>query len=228
MTKTKLVVLAAALALLGAGCDKKAEGESKTGPKAAAKAADDDGLGAKHGGTPTSREGQMFLLGVKVAQAAMINGRADKDLVARTFGAAKTIADITLQHKLGELPAPTGDRAKDGAAGLHYLLNGPGKELGSKISTDFGTSAVACYEMAIKLNMLPVVYIGDPKDTMGDTMAGVLERLSTDAKLPPTALGPMIAKLKARAPGKEVTDMVFDLNEKLPVTIGEIYEKDDK
>src|SRR3712207_4264918 len=60
----------------------------------------DKGIGAKSGGIPTSREGQMYLLGQKLSQAAMVNGRADAGLVARTFQAAGTVADITLQTKL--------------------------------------------------------------------------------------------------------------------------------
>jgi hypothetical protein len=188
----------------------------------------DKGIGAKTGGVPTSREGQMYLLGQKLAQAAMVNGRAAPDLVERTFKAAGTVADITLQTKLAPLPEVTGDRAKDGAAGMHYLLNGQGKELGEKIATDFGDTSVAAYELAIKVNMLPMLYIDDPKDTMGDTMAEVFTRLATKAKLPDSAMGPIVAKMKARAPMKEVTDMALDLNKSLPVAIALVHEKDDK
>ena len=188
----------------------------------------DKGMGAKTGGIPTSREGQMYLLGQKLSQAAMVNGRAAPDLVARTFKAAGTVADITLQTKLSPLPEVTGDRAKDGAAGMHYLLNGQGKELGEKIAADFGETSVAAYELAVKVNMLPMLYIDDPKDKMGDTMAEVFARLATKAKLPDSAMGPIIAKMKARAPMDEVTDMALDLNKSLPVAIAMVYEKDDK
>jgi hypothetical protein len=200
--------------LLAAACSKKEkEGE---------------GIGAKAGGVPTSREGQMYLLGQKLSQAAMVNGRAEQGVVDRTFKAATTIADITLKTPLEPLPAPTGKGAEDGAAGMHYLLKGQGKALGEKITTDFGDSAAATYELAVKINMLPSLYIDDPKDTMGDTMAEVFGRLATRAKLPDTAMGPLIAKLKARAPMNEVTDTALDLNKSLPVVIAGIYEKDDK
>ena len=216
-------VLALAALVFAAGCDKKKEEGKGDKPSSGAK----DGLGAKHGGTPTSREGQMFLLGVKLAQAAMTNGRADAGVTARTFNVAKTVVDVTLHQPLEPLPAATGDGAKDGAAGMAYLLDGPGKALGAKIATDFGDSAVACYELGVKLNMLPMLYIDDPKDSMGDTMADVFGRLATKAKLPPDAMGPIIGKLEARAPMSEVTDLVFALNDSLPKTIGELYEKDD-
>ena len=188
----------------------------------------DKGIGAKSGGVPTSREGQMYLLGQKLAQAAMVNGRTAPDLVERTFKAAGTVADITLKTKLAPLPEVTGDRAKDGAAGMHYLLNGQGKELGQQIATDFGDTSVAAYELAIKVNMLPMLYIDDPADKMGDTMAEVFARLATKPKLPDSAMGPIIAKMKARAPMKEVTDMALDLNKSLPIAIAMVYEKDDK
>src|SRR5687767_10645063 len=89
----------------------------------------DKGLGAKTGGVPTSAEGQMYALGQKLSQAAMVNGRAAPDVVDRTFKAASTIAKITLSTELEPLPATTGDRAKDGAAGMGYLLNEQGKKL---------------------------------------------------------------------------------------------------
>ena len=209
------------LVLLAVACGKDDKAKSGGG-------GDDKGIGAKTGGVPTSREGQMYLLGQKLSQAAMVNGRAAPDVVARTFKAAGTVADITLKTKLAPLPEVTGDRAKDGAAGMHYLLNGQGKELGQQIAADFGEASAATYELAVKINMLPMLYIDDPKDSMGDTMADVFGRLATKAKLPESAMGPIIAKLKARAPMNEVTDMALDLNKSLPVAIATVYEKDDK
>ncbi len=185
-------------------------------------------LGAKAGGVPTSREGQMYLLGQKLSQAAMVNGRAEPAVVGRTFKAAQTIADITLKIPLAPLPAPTGKAAEDGAAGMHYLLREQGKTLGETIKTDFGETAAATYELAVKINMLASLYIDDPKEPMGDTMAEVFGRLASRAKLPDTAMGPLIAKLKARAPMGEVTDMALALNKSLPIAIAAIYEKDDK
>lgn len=204
--------------LLSAACGKKEEEKKKEG----------DGIGAKTGGVPSSREGQMYLLGQKLSQAAMVNGRADSGVVDRTFKAATTIADITLKTPLAPLPAPTGKAAEDGAAGMHYLLKGQGKQLGEAIKTDFGETAAATYELAVKINMLPSLYIDDPKDSMGDTMAEVFGRLATRAKLPDTAMGPLIAKLKARAPMDEVTDMALALNKSLPLEIAAIYETDAK
>ncbi|MBA3392874.1 MAG: hypothetical protein H0T89_09530 [Deltaproteobacteria bacterium] len=231
MTARVAVVLMVSL-LVASACGKKKEdgdGKAKTAERAGSDgvAAKSEGLGAKSGGVPTSREGQMYLLGQKLAQAAMVNGRAAPDVVARTFKSANTISDITLKQQLAPLPAVTGNRAEDGAAGMGYLLNGQGKELGAKIKTDFGEASAATYELAVKINMLPMLYIDDPKDTMGDTMAEVFGRLATRANLPETALGPIIAKLKARAPIAEVTDMALDLNKTLPVAIAAVYEKDD-
>jgi len=220
---SRLIVLVVGILALAA-CNKK----DKEGDGKASSSEKGDGMGAKTGGVPTSREGQMYLLGQKLSQAAMVNGRAEAGVVARTFKAATTVADITLKTPLEPLPAPTGKGAEDGAASMAYLLKGQGKALGEKIKSDFGDAAAATYELAVKINMLPSLYIDDPKDTMADTMVGVFERLATRAKLPDTAMGPLIAKLKARAPMGEVTDMALDLNKSLPIAIAEIYEKDDQ
>ena len=184
-------------------------------------------LGAKQGGTPTSREGQMYMLGMKLAQAAMVNGRVDADVVDRTFHAASVIADITLKVKLEPLPAATHKSATDGAAGLHYLLDGQGKALARDIETQFGPTASATYELALKINMLPTLYIDDPKDTMADTMAEVLTRLGKSTKLD-AELAPLIGKVKARAPIGDVDDTALALNKSLPVAIATLYEKDEK
>ncbi len=222
---SRLVLVLISLLTIAA-CDKKKEGDSASSTGGKAAVAEKGELGAKTGGVPTSREGQMYLLGQKLSQAAMVNGRAEAAVVARTFKAASTIADITLKAQLEPLPTPTGKGAEDGAAGMHYLLKGQGTELGKKIKAEFGEAAAATYELAVKVNMLPSLYIDDPKDTMGDTMAEVFGRLATRAKLPDTAMGPLIAKLKARAPMGEVTDMALDLNKSLPVAIAAVYEKD--
>jgi hypothetical protein len=219
------------LVLLAVACSKDKDKDNDKGATsvgASRAGGEDKPLGAKAGGVPTSREGQMYLLGQKLSQATMVNGRAAPDVVARTFKAANTVADITLKTKLQPLPALTGDQAKDGAAGMHYLLKEQGAELGKKIRADFGEASAATYELAVKINMLPSLYIDDPKDKMGDTMAEVFDRLAKRAKLPDTAMGPIIAKLKARAPMNEVTDMALDLNKSLPIVIAGIYEKDDK
>jgi hypothetical protein len=220
MIRSHSIVFLVVALLAATACSKK-DGDGKTNSS-------DKGIGAKTGGVPSSREGQMYLLGQKLSQAAMVNGRAEPAVVGRTFKAAETIADITLKTPLVPLPVPTGKGAEDGAAGMHYLLQEQGKALGEKIKTEFGETAVSTYELAVKINMLPSLYIDDPKDSMGDTMADVFGRLATRAKLPDSAIGPLIAKLKARAPMDEVTDMALALNKSLPVVIAGIYEKDDK
>src|SRR5688500_18596223 len=104
MKRIALLVLITVLAI-ACGKDDKSKGDGKT-----EKSEKGGGLGAKNGGVPTSREGQMYLLGQKLSQAAMVNGRAAPDVVARTFKSASTVADITLKTKLAPLPPVTGDK----------------------------------------------------------------------------------------------------------------------
>lgn len=215
MNKAIAVLFASVLCVTGCKKSHGADGDSRSE------------LGAKNGGTPTSREGQMYTLGMKLAQAAMVNGRTDDALVERTYHAAEVIADITLKVKLEPLPVATHKSAEDGAAGLHYLLDGQGKALGRDIETQFGSSASAAYELALKINMLPTLYIDDPKDKMGDTMADVFTRLAKATKLE-ADLAPLITKLKARAPMNDVDDTALALNKSLPIAIAELYEKDAK
>jgi hypothetical protein len=216
-----VVIAIAALAVVG-GCGKD-KGKDKGGSSAKA----GEGLGAAKGGTPTSREGQAFLLGVKISQAAMANGRADADVVGRTYDTANTVSKIILETTLPPLPKPTGDRAEDGAAGLHYLMDTVGKSIGGKIETDLGPEAAATFELAVKMNMLPVLYVGGPDDDMAKTLMEVLQDRAGRTKIPASALEPLVSKMKAGAPHGEIVDLVFDLNDSLAVEIGKAYEKPD-
>ena len=203
------ILFLATLIALAVGCKKK---ESS------------DPLGAKNGGVPTSREGQMFLLGVKLSQAALVNGRVDPAVVDRTFHAASKIAEITLHRNLAPLPTPTGKTASDTADALHYLLQGEGQAIAKQVGQDFGKTSESCLELAVKLNMVTSLYIDDPKDTMADSLATTIGKLATETKLE-ADLAPLLAKIKARAPTSQVTDMVLDLDKTLPVAIAKVYEK---
>ncbi len=226
MQTTTRFLITALLSLAACTGDKTAGDPAATGGADPAAGEKPEG-GAKIGGVPTSREGQMYLLGQKLSQATMVNGHVDAAVVARAFKAASTVADLTLKAQLAPLPTPTGDRVEDTATAMHYLLKGQGAALGKQIKAEFGEAAASTYELAVKINMLPSLYVDDPRVSVGDTMAEVFGRLATRAKLPDTAMGPLIAKLVARAPTREVTDMALDLNKTLPVVIAEIYEKTD-
>lgn len=203
------ILFLAALIALAVGCKKKESSEP---------------LGAKTGGVPTSREGQMFLLGVKLSQAALVNGRVDPAVVDRTFHAASKIAEITLHRNLAPLPTPKGDTASDTADALHYLLKGEGQAIARQVGEDFGKTAESCLELAVKLNMVTTLYTGDPKDTLADSLGSTLGKLASETKLD-AELAPLLAKIKAHASNAQVTDMVLDLDKTLPVAIARVYEK---
>lgn len=208
MTHRSIRVLILALLLVTA-CKKKEEAPP---------------LGAKSGGVPTSREGQMFLLGVKLSQAALVNGRTDPAVVDRTFHAASKIAEITLHRNLTPLPPPTGKRANDGAEALHYLLDSEGKAIARQAGQDFGKTAESAFELAIKLNMVTQLYSGDPEDSLAATLATTIARLATEVQVD-AELAPLLAKMKAHTSSDQITDLVLDLDKTLPLAIAKRYEK---
>jgi hypothetical protein len=192
------------------GCDKKDKAGSQEGRSK----------------VPETREGQSFMLGQEIALAAIGQANGAKPAtVSDSFHNASVMADILLEMKLDPLPKPTGDFAEDGAASLHYLLDGPGRAVGEKVHADFGESSGAAYELAVKLTMLGILYTDDPADTMADSLAEVLGRLGTTAKLPPEVLEPLITKMKARAPTSEVMDLAIGLHKTIPVAIEKVYGK---
>lgn len=192
------------------GCDKKDKAGSQEGRDK----------------VPETREGQSFMLGQELALAAIgqANG-ARPATVADSFHNASVMADILLEMTLDPLPRPTGEFAEDGAAILHYLLDGPGRAVGEKVHADFGESSGAAYELAVKLTMLGILYTDDPADTMADSLAEVLGKLGAQAKLPPEVLEPLITKMKARAPTSEVMDLAIGLHKTIPVAIEKVYGK---
>ncbi len=158
---------------------------------------------------PATAEAQMWELGDELALATLGQwGGAPRDAIDGAFETARQLADSALGVKLEPLPAPNANKAKTGADGFSYLLDGAGKTLAKAAYEKLGKPAGASLELAIKLEMLIALYTDDPADKMGTGMIKPITGLAGDAKLPAALYGPLVAKLEAHAPKSDVTSAI--------------------
>lgn len=80
------------------------------------------------------------------------------------------------------LPALTGDKTKDGAAAINYVVSDAWQPIGTTLNAAYDQSHLALLEIALKSNLLLLVYA--PDDQTGKTLAGLIERKAAEAGLP--------------------------------------------
>jgi tetratricopeptide (TPR) repeat protein len=104
--------------------------------------------------TSVSYRQQAWELGDNLSRAALVNAMSgDSALVRSAFAPAEANAK-NLKIILPPLPAKTGDKIKDHAAALNYLLNVTGMPIMKILSADFGAKHAALFELAFKTNIL--------------------------------------------------------------------------
>ena len=136
-------------------------------------------------------------LGSKLSGAAIMHSRgADPAKTATTFELAQKAAK-SLGLSVAELPALVGDEIKDTVQAIEYLLAGSGRQLHSQLVTKYGRPHAALLEVAIKSNLLTIMY--SPGDSSANAAAQAIERRAPHAELPEQVWQPL-----TRGVGKEL------------------------
>lgn len=167
---------------------------------------------------------QAWDLGNNLSLAALLNaGSNDSGLVGRTFTSAKTNAK-NLKITLPELPAKTGDKIKDNAAALYYLLNTTGTPIMKILTESFGAGHAALFELAFKTNILILLYDPDGKETAA--IVGVIDKRYATAGLPSSTFSELKRLIAARSATEEIKKEIFTLQKLVPlfVATGEFSE----
>ena len=158
---------------------------------------------------PASSKAIAWELGNKLSVAALLydlNGTPNSD----SFMKAKALA-ATVDAQVPPFPAKTGDKAKDTAAILYYLLNEAGKPIIKKINEKHGVDHGQLFEMSLKANLLLTLYGPGEKDALA--ISGVIKRNATRLNLPANLWQPLVDKVEAGAPFAEVKDAVFKMQQ---------------
>jgi len=168
---------------------------------------------AAQNGTDSSMS-QAWILGSKLSLAAILQSQgADSALVSRQFAAASAAATL-FGIKLPALPSKTGDKIKESAAAMNYLINTTGNPIGGMLVRSHGGEHGAVFEVALKSNMLLTLY--GPGESTANTIAGVIRSRAANAKFLNGMTAPLLLLIDRKASYNEVKTELFYLHDLAP------------
>lgn len=159
-------------------------------------------------------------IGSKLSLAALGHGRgASESAVGGVMGKANDMAR-ELDVEIPSLPENTGDTTKDSAAALNYLMRTAGDSIAKKLKDKHSEEHAALFEMALKSNMLMMLY--SPDDSMGRSIAGVIKDRGAKAGLSESLWQPVVDKIEEKASFEEVKTAVSKMHKDISEYLGSI------
>jgi hypothetical protein len=157
-------------------------------------------------------------MGSKLSLAALGHGRgASQSAVEGVMGKARDMAQ-QLDVEIPPLPESTGDTTKDSAAALNYLMKTAGEPIAKKLKDKYGEDHSALFEMALKSNMLMLLY--SPDDNMGRSIAGIIKDRGPKAGLSESLWKPVVDKIEEKASFEEVKEAVSKMHKDVSEYLG--------
>ena len=99
---------------------------------------------------------------------------------------------------------------------IHYLIKGDGAQIGVDIAKDFGNSAGTLFEIAVKSNLLILLY--EPGNDQG--IADVLQSRCVEVGLPNNLWFGLVNMLRESASKEEVKNAVFKMHDDVAAYLG--------
>ena len=99
---------------------------------------------------------------------------------------------------------------------IQYLIKGDGAEIGRQIEKGFGKTAGALFEIAVKTNLMILLY--EPGNDQG--MADVIRQRCTDIALPGNLWLDLVNAVNSNASKEEVKDAVFRMHDNVAAYLG--------
>lgn len=163
-------------------------------------------------------------LGSNLSLSAILYAEnGDQALVNRRFAAARTAAG-GLGIKIPDLPAKAGDRIKDSATILNFLLARTGTPIGNILQQNLGPEHAAIFEIALKSNILLMLY--GPGESTTTTIANVIRNRRPTTKLPNAMTDKLLQLIDRQATYAEVKSELFTIHEFAPPFIAVIEFND--
>jgi hypothetical protein len=153
-----------------------------------------------------------WLLGSKLSLAALANEHgAPADQVKKLFEQSTALAK-KLNAPLRALPTRPATSAAPRAnyAALDYLFS-EGQEIGSELAKGHGADHAALFEVAVKSNILLVIY--KPASPTTEAISAAIERAAERAKLPSTLWQPLLDALAAKGTLVDLRKAVYAMHE---------------
>lgn len=147
--------------------------------------------------TDSKADAQAWSLGNKLSLAALGHSeQAPQPAVDNMMGEAKSIAG-ELGVKLAPLPAQTGNRARNAAATLNYLLQTTGSSISSSLESKSGRRTSLLFQISLKTNLLLLVYSPPPNNGESRAIADFISQKATEVGLPPKLWQPLVGQVRA-------------------------------
>lgn len=121
-----------------------------------------------------------------------------------------------MQIKIKPFPPPGVTQVETYAEIIQYLIKGDGAEIGRQIGKDFGKEAGTLYEIAVKSNLLILLY--EPGDDQG--IADVLQSRCVEIGLPNNLWFDVVNQVRGKAPKEDVKDAVFKMHDEVAAYLG--------
>jgi hypothetical protein len=115
-----------------------------------------------------------------------------------------------LNVTLPDLPAKTGDKIKNKATALQYMLNTAGKPIGETLTAKYGTEHAVLFELSLKSNVLLMMY--GPGESTTQAIANVIRTRSERLGLPPKTTVNLLRLIEAGADYSEVKPALFQMH----------------
>lgn len=115
-----------------------------------------------------------------------------------------------LNVTLPDLPAKTGDKIKNKATALQYMLNTAGKPIGETLTAKYGSEHAVLFELSLKSNVLLMMY--GPGESTTQAIANVIRTRSERLGLPPKTTVNLLRLIEAGADYSEVKPALFQMH----------------
>lgn len=161
-----------------------------------------------------SKKRLVWELGSNISLAGTLHAQgASKPLVDRRFAAARKAA-TSLGITIPDLPPVAGDRVKDSALMLQYILARTGNPIGDILQKNLGPEHVAIFEIALKSNILLIMY--GPGESTTTTIANVIRTRRERTSLPNAMTDKLLQLIAAQAPYDAVKAELLNVHEFAP------------
>jgi hypothetical protein len=151
----------------------------------------------------------MSLAGMLYAQGG------EEDNVKELVESVKPLTDA-LQIQIKPFPPRGASQIETYAEVIQYLIKGDGAEIGRQIGKDFGKEAGTLYEIAVKSNLLILLY--EPGNDQG--IADVLQSRCVEIGLPNNLWFDVVNRVRSSASKDEVKDAVFKMHDEVAAYLG--------
>ena len=151
----------------------------------------------------------MSLAGMLYAQGG------EEDNVKELIESVKPLTDA-MQIQIKPFPPRGASQVETYAEVIQYLIKGDGAEIGRQIGKDFGKAAGMLYEVAVKSNLLILVY--EPGNDQG--FADVLQARCVEIGLPNNLWFDVVNTVRSSASKDEVKGAIFKMHDEVAAYLG--------